>query len=198
MRKKVTKPRLPYGRFIFMGFVIFCVAVLAWDVSQNGFSAAWGALPAGDIEDIFEPEDENAINPASKAEDDATDVTTANPAAGENSAAEFATLRLEREQARAEELALLDKIIADENSSPAILEDAENRRLEIASDVENEIMAESILAAKGYGETVVMLGASQATVIIDLEIDEKDAAVIAEIVDKASGCGFENVVIVNR
>jgi len=193
MRKKVTRSRLPYGRFIFMGFIIFCVAVLVWDVSQNGFSAAWGALPAGDIEDIPEPKDDAVPSLTTQTDNPAgTDATEA------DSAEDFASLRMEREEARAEELAMLDKIIADKNSSPAVLEDAENRRLDIASDIENEIMAESILAAKGYGETVVMLGASQATVIIDQVIEVADAAVIAEIVDKASGCGFENVVIVNR
>ena len=105
---------------------------------------------------------------------------------------------MEREEARGEELALLDKIIADENSSTAALEDAEARRIAIASDIENEITAESLLATKGYGETVVMVGSDQTTVIVDWEIDEQDAAIIAEIVDKASGCGFENVVLVKR
>lgn len=60
-------------------------------------------------------------------------------------------------------------------------------RIAIASDIENEITAESLLATKGYGETVVMIGSEQTTVIVDLEIDEQDAAIIAEIVDKASG-----------
>ena len=193
MRKKITKTKLPYGRFIFLGFIIFCIAVLAWDVSQNGFSAAWGALPAGDVEDIPEPQEEDTTPLTSNQEE-----STGDAVEKDDAAANFATLRMEREQARAEELALLDKIIADENSSPAVLEDAETRRIQIASDIENEIMAESILTAKGYGETVVMLGASQATVIVDLKIDENDVVVIAEIVDKASGCGFENVVIVNR
>ena len=93
---------------------------------------------------------------------------------------------------------MLDKIIADEQSSPGVLEEAEERRVSIASDIENEITAESLLAAKGYGETVVMIGADQTTVIVDLEIDERDAAIIADIVNNASGCGFENVVIVKR
>lgn len=194
MRKKITKSKLPYGRIILMGFIIFCVAVLVWDVSHNGFSAAWGALPAGDIDDIPEPGEEDI----SALVQETTGGTADDVTKEDNAAADFASLRLEREQARAEEVALLDKIIADENTSPAILADAENRRLEIASDMENEIRAEAILAAKNYGETVVMLGANQVTVIVDLEIDEKDAAVIAEIVDKSSGCGFENVVIVKR
>lgn len=194
MRKRITKSKLPYGRIILMGFIIFCVAVLVWDVSHNGFSAAWGALPSGDIDDISQSKEEDISAPVQEATSGIADDTKKE----DNAAADFASLRLEREQARAEELALLDKIIADKNTSPAILADAEKRRLEIASDMENEIQAEAILTAKNYGETVVMLGDNQATVIVDLEINEKDAAIIADIVDKSSGCGFENVVIVKR
>ena len=63
---------------------------------------------------------------------------------------------------------------------------------------EGELLAESLLSAKGYGETVVMRGDNNATVIVDQDIEISDATVIADIVDKATDCGFENVVIVNR
>ena len=64
--------------------------------------------------------------------------------------------------------------------------------------MENEAAAESLLKTKGYGETVVMLQTDGATVIVDTEIDSKDAAVIADTVDQVSGCGFTNVIIVKR
>ena len=110
----------------------------------------------------------------------------------------FASMRLEREQARGKELNMLENIIADEHSSPAALEDAEKRRLAISQNMENEAAAESLLKTKGYGETVVMLQTDGATVIVDTEIDSKDAAVIADTVDQVSGCGFTNVIIVKR
>ena len=76
--------------------------------------------------------------------------------------------------------------------------DAEQRRLAIAQSVEQETRAESLLKAKDFGETVVMMGEGQATVIVAVEMDDHKAAQIAELVDSATGCGFENVVIVNR
>lgn len=201
MRKRITKTKRNYQKIIFMSFIVFCVGVLAWDIANNGFSAAFGDLPAAaQIDDIPEPaESSDNDKLTGTAGNDTNDTQpTEELTPEEEAAAAFAQLRMEREEARGEELALLDKIIADENSSTAALEDAEARRIAIASDIENEITAESLLSTKGYGETVVMVGSDQTTVIVDLEIDEQDAAIIAEIVDKASGCGFENVVIVKR
>lgn len=201
MRKRITKTKRNYQKIIFMSFIVFCVGVLAWDIANNGFSAAFGDLPAAaQIDDIPEPAESSDNDKLTGTDGNDTNDTqpTEELTPEEEAAAAFAQLRMEREEARGEELALLDKIIADENSSTAALEDAEARRIAIASDIENEITAESLLATKGYGETVVMVGSDQTTVIVDLEIDEQDAAIIAEIVDKASGCGFENVVIVKR
>ena len=201
MRNKSTKSKRNYQKIIFMSFIIFCVGVLAWDIANNGFSAAFGDLPAAaQIDDIPEPNEssDNSTLTDTSANTNNTTIPEETLTPEEEAAAAFAQLRMEREEARDEEIALLERIIEDENSSTAALEDAEARRIAIASDIENEITAESLQSTKGYGETVVMIGSEQTTVIVDLEIDEQDAAIIAEIVDKASGCGFENVVIVKR
>ena len=56
MRNKSTKSKRNYQKIIFMSFIIFCVGVLAWDIANNGFSAAFGDLPAAaQIDDIPEP-----------------------------------------------------------------------------------------------------------------------------------------------
>lgn len=126
-------------------------------------------------------------------EDEQTQIDAAQVAA-----AYFAAYRLDREEARGAELAVLEQIIADENSSPEAVSQAEQRRLDIAAYSDGENQAESQLFAKGFGETVVILGDQQATVIVDVEMDAQKATQIAEVVDRVSGCGFENVVVVNR
>ena len=198
MRQQKRNRTRNYPKIIFLSFIIFCISVLAWDLSRNGLNTDLDGLPASaGLENIAEPEDNNSTGANTETSGNAAEADEP-LSAEEEAAAAFAQLRMEREEARDEELALLDKIIADEQSSPGVLEEAEARRVSIASDIENEITAESLLAAKGYGETVVMIGADQTTVIVDMEIDERDAAIIADIVNNASGCGFENVVIVKR
>ncbi|NLF80846.1 MAG: SpoIIIAH-like family protein [Clostridia bacterium] len=200
MMKKIFKSRRPIARLVFTAFIIFCLAVLAWDVKQNGFSAAWGALPAAEV-DLPAPADDAAGNEIVLiAEQPSSGNAGADDAARADTeaAAQFASLRLEREQARGAQLKLLGDIIADPHTSPGILEDAEQRRLILAAAAEGELLAESLLAAKGYGETVVIRGDQNATVIVDQDIEISDAAIIADIVNKTTDCGFENVVIVNR
>ena len=58
--------------------------------------------------------------------------------------------------------------------------------------------ADSLLQAKGFGETVVLISGEQATVICDLELDMASAGRIAGAVAECCGVSFENVIIVNR
>ncbi len=170
-------------------FMLFCVAIIGWSWLSGGQALEepeQATLSPADADALPGPDQDGAGQPGT--EEDAASV----------SAAYFAAYRMDREQARAEELELLQRIIDDQGSSPAIREDAEQRRLAIAGAVEQEARAESLLKAKNFGETVVMLGQAQATVIVAVEMDDHKAAQIAELVDSATGCGFENVVIVNR
>lgn len=172
-----------------MLFLLCCAALAAWSWLDGAETAPENTqLALAEAHDLPGPDQDEQTTTEQIPEPDAS-LTTA---------AYFAAYRLDREQARAEELTLLQQIIDDQGGSPAIREEAEARRLHIAGAVEREARAESLLLAKGCGETVVLLGQTQATVIVDLEMDAQKAVQIAEIVDSCCECGFENVVIVNR
>lgn len=174
-------------------FMLLCAAAVGWAwVSQE----EQGINAAAKIDTALQQLPAESL-PGPEAGDDADRLSPEEQAAAA-SAAYFAAYRMDREQARAEELALLQRIVDDPGGSPAIREEAEQRRLAVAASVEQEARAESLLSAKGFGETVVLNGADRATVIVAVEMDEQKAAQIAEIVDSACACGFENVVIVNR
>ncbi len=110
----------------------------------------------------------------------------------------FAAYRMDREEARGEELAMLRSLMEDETVSEEARAEAEQRCLTLAEISANEIQAESLLEAYGFGETVVILDTDRATVMVAVDMDPQKAAQIAETVDGVSGCGFENVVVVNR
>jgi len=166
--------------------------------------AAWGWLGKQDLE----PEQE-ALSMNQQAEipspmEDEPDSAEGEQEVGDKqesqgaAAAYFAAYRLEREESRAAELTMLENIIVDPYSSEEAISQAEQRRIELAAAGSYELQAESLLLAKGFGETVVIFGESLATVIVDVEMDSQKAACIAQAVDSISGCGFENVVVVNR
>lgn len=206
-------------------FVLLCAAVVYWDGTYqereaNGGRLAAEAAPVDEAAAVAAGLASASANPGNAGEDrtdgsggangtngtngtDSADGADASEAtdAGEQTteaAALFAGYRLERESSRDEELALLQEIISDPSCTEAARSEAEQRRLAVARAMENEAAAESLLAAKGFGETVVMVSGEQATVICGLELTGAIAARMAEAVAGCCGISFENVIIVNR
>lgn len=208
------KKRIVPAKLGLLAFLAFCLCVLAWDIAQGGTDGALTAeRPAVDVSDLDLPEPAVAVSATAgqegnEKEDEQTggeSEATEEEKAGEAplttedaAAAVFAAYRMDREQSRSEELALLQDVIEDKASSEDIRREAEQRRLDIAAAIEQEANAESLLDAKGFGETVVLRGTDQATVVCAIELDAVKAAQIAEIVSTACEVDFKNVVIVNR
>lgn len=167
-------------------FALACLGVAYWDISVSG---APGGLtlegPAAQVE--ARPQPEEAIQTLGAAAQEETEAQ-----------ALFAAYRLERETSRGEELALLQEILDDPASSEAARQEAEQRKLATARAIENEAAAESLLRARGFGETVVLVSGEQATVICDLELSAAAASQIASVAAECCGVSFENVIIVNR
>ena len=195
-KEKTLRRKIAPAKIGLTAFLLFCVGVLVWDIAQNGWTGSLTAeQPVAnlDADQIPEP----ALEVAAEAQDD-TEAAAVTEETEDSLESMFAAYRMDREESRNEELALLQTIIDDEGGSPAIRAEAEQRRLTIAQNMENEIRAESLLAAKDFGETVVLVGTDQATVICAVELDAVKATQIAEIVSEACDVGFENVVIVNK
>ena len=193
--KQEQKPKQKQGlrpaRLGLLVFALACIGIAYWDISARGGAGLTLEQPAVDVEALVAEAGEEQQTVAAAAEGD---TETAEEEAG----ALFAAYRLERESSRDEELALLQEIIDDPASSETARHDAEQRRLAVARAMENEATAESLLRAKGFGETVVLVSGEQATVICDLELDMAAASQIAGAVAECCGVSFENVIIVNR
>ena len=173
-----------------LGLLVFaaaCLGIAYWDISTHG---APGSLtleqPAVDVSAL----PDQALPTLGEA--------GATPQADQEAKALFAAYRLERESSREEELALLQEILDDPASSETARAEAEQRKLAVARAIENESAAESLLQAKGFGETVVLVSGEQATVICDLELTGATASQIATVAAECCGVSFENVIIVNR
>ena len=236
------KKRIVPAKLGLLAFLAFCLCVLAWDIAQGGTDGALTAeRPAVDVSDLDLPEPAVAVSATAGQEGNEKEDEQAG---GESEAAEeekageaplttedaaaavFAAYRMDREQSRSEELALLQDVIEDKASSEDIRREAEQRRLDIAAAIEQEANADGfernvplvvvhghndvIPAAQRLGEqtvrrhravhtqSLVLRGTDQATVVCAIELDAVKAAQIAEIVSTACEVDFKNVVIVNR
>lgn len=190
--KEGSRRKIIPAKLGLLGFLVFCLAVLAWDINSGGVLGISGVA----AEDIPQPALAEPSLPVDA--EPAEEGDRVPPPEEEVRSAMFAAYRLDREQSRDQELELLQVIINDPESSPEVVDQAEQRRLSIAGDIQEEALAESLLSAKGFGETVVLLGATQATVVCSVQLDAVKAANIAEIVSESCNVGYENVVIVNR
>ena len=104
-----------------------------------------------------------------------------------------AQAKVSREQVRSKNKETLQNIIDNKNLSDAEKEKAVNQMTEIA---EKEAAAESLLAAKGFNDSVVSITDDQADVIVGAsELSDANRAQIEDIVTRKTGVAAQNIVI---
>ncbi|MCL6581701.1 MAG: SpoIIIAH-like family protein [Firmicutes bacterium] len=111
----------------------------------------------------------------------------------------FAEHRLEREQARAEQLELLRELLRQENLDEATRRRALDMWLSITDGITKEVDIENLIRAKGYADAVVVLGRDRATVIVRAEsLTPEDVVRIADAVVRVTGLDYEDVAVMAR
>lgn len=105
--------------------------------------------------------------------------------------------RLERDRARSAQEELLHSASQDKTLS-------EERRAQLAQELlrlmqkgEQELQAETLLAASGYDHAVVVITASGATVVLPLVLSKEEAARVGDMVSRVCGIKTEQVVIMD-
>ncbi len=107
-----------------------------------------------------------------------------------------AEAKVTREQVRAKNKETLLEIIDNEGLSDEQKQDAVNQMVAMTDIAEKEAAAETMLASKGFSESVVNLTADSADVVINAqEIDDASLAQIEDIVTRKTGIAPENIVI---
>lgn len=107
-----------------------------------------------------------------------------------------AEAKVTREQVRAKNKETLQQIIDSENLSDEQKQEAVNQMVAMTDLAEKEAAAETLLASKGFSETVVSLTAESADVVVNAaDLDDASIAQIEDIVTRKTGVAPENVVI---
>lgn len=95
----------------------------------------------------------------------------------------FSSYRSNRETARAEEFSYLDAIIASESTSAEVKATAEEKQVELLSFIENELVLESLIKAKGYDDAVVTMSTNNLNVIVNkAELTNEEVSKILGII----------------
>ena len=94
----------------------------------------------------------------------------------------FRDFRSQREQARTDELAMLDEIISRENAPEESVREADARRVEITRAMEQERMMEKLLIVKGFEDAAVFVAEDIVTIVIrQAELSDQENARIMEL-----------------
>lgn len=104
--------------------------------------------------------------------------------------------KVSREQVRSKNKETLQNIIDNKNLSAEEKEKAVNQMVQMTETAEKESAAESLLAAKGFHNSVVRITDDQADVIVGAsELSDANRAQIEDIVTRKTGVAAQNIVI---
>lgn len=111
----------------------------------------------------------------------------------------FATSRLTREQARDEALSILKQTAESDAADAAAKEEASAKISVLADNTVTEARVESLICAKGYDDSVVMIGDGSVNVVVqppEAGLASADVTVIKDIVITETGVTADQIKIV--
>lgn len=108
----------------------------------------------------------------------------------------IASVKLNREQVRAENREALSEIINNESLGNEQKQEAVDAMVALTDASEKEAAAENMLAAKGFSDAVVSMNDGKVDVVVGLsEISDEQRAQIEDIVKRKTEVGVENISI---
>ena len=109
----------------------------------------------------------------------------------------FRDFRLQREQAREDELKMLDDIISRENAPEDSVKEADARRIEITRAMEQERVMEKLLIIKGFEDAAAFVAEDTVTIVIKQgELSQQDTAKIMELALRHTDLGADKIKII--
>ncbi len=111
----------------------------------------------------------------------------------------FVSAQLNRQRSRDEALETLQVVIDSSESMPDVKDEALERMINIASDIETEAIVEEMIKAKGFEECIAVISGGNINVIVKSPgLLTNEVAQITEIVTEETGFLPENIKIVEK
>ena len=113
-----------------------------------------------------------------------------------NAANNFVSIKLNREKSLIQNKETLLEIINGDGMDAQAVQAATDAYVKLTEDAEKEQEAESILAAKGFGEAIVSIGDSGVDVILNCtDLPDEKRAQVEDVVTRKTGCTVDAIVI---
>lgn len=167
---------------------------LSWQKNQKEkVNTATNASVAEKTEEELTEQELAEVDVTSEQEDEKVGEAVLTNAKGNDI---FYSIKLEREQTRAENKEIFNEIINNANATEDQKNDAINSIIEIADFAEKENAAETLLSAKGFDGAVVSMEKDNVDVVINKkELTEQEITQIEDIVTRKTGVAMDKIVI---
>jgi stage III sporulation protein AH len=201
------------AKYIILGVLVLMLigaGYVNYKFSADTKSADVADVDAGVISDADSTEIPGTEQPSAEATGKATATAaasaraTATPDKGATidsiigaSGSFFASFREQRESTRDKEIEYLDSIINDKNADAESKKDAQDQKIEITRQMEQELTVEGLIRAKGFSDAVVTIHSGSVNVVVKAEsLTNAQAAQILDIVRRETGESAENIKII--
>lgn len=109
----------------------------------------------------------------------------------------FQTYRSDRESTRDQEMLYYDAIISSDSSTAETIATAESAKLALIDQMEQELVVEGLIKAKGFEDCVVTISDSNVNAVVKAsELTSTEVAQIVEIIQSQLATGIENIKII--
>lgn len=109
----------------------------------------------------------------------------------------FQTYRTDRESTRDQEMLYYDAIIASESSSEEAIKNAEEAKLALIDQMEQELVVEGLIKSKGFADCVVTISESNVNAVVKAaELTSSEVAQIVSVIQTELSVGIENIKII--
>lgn len=102
-------------------------------------------------------------------------------------------MKMNREKQRNELTEDLNEIINNPSTAEETRKQASNMKLQLVKDQELEIKIEDLLGAKGFEDSLVYISEETVNVVVNKELQQKDAAKIFDLVANESKVNYDNI-----
>ncbi|WP_027340166.1 SpoIIIAH-like family protein [Halonatronum saccharophilum] len=111
----------------------------------------------------------------------------------------FIEYRMNRDQARSEQINLLREMINNPNSDKSIKVRAQERLLTITNNIEKEMEIESLIRARGYNDGLALIHDRSVELIIETEgLEREDVIKLGDIISNSTDVRLENITIIEK
>lgn len=108
----------------------------------------------------------------------------------------FSELQSDKELRKNEQIALLDAIINNDNSTQEAIANAEKEKLAIVANIKTEMALESMIKSKGFGNVAVMIGNEKINVFVDkAELLDEELSIICSLVMEQTEFTIADIII---